>query len=303
MLVFKIMRNFLLVVLLLFFIKYFFIDIIKVDSSSMSPTIQKGDRVLYVKTFFTPFFRWALQSKPGQIILFQYPHPMSGQGCLRIAGIPHDKLSITNGILTSSTSPHNSINAHISAEDLLPAEFSPRDNFSIYTIPKQGDTILFQNCTQRDYIFLFSILRQENPTEDFELQPMLYSNDSLNNEFVIKQFSLYEGPFNAIPDSLRSNWFFWDKLKAYLKATHTNKNLFLTFLILNNKTPLTSYIIKHNYYFLISDNWIKGYDSRYFGPLSSEKMLGTIFCILWSYDSDQPLFKRFRLSRTIKFIH
>ncbi|MFY0715239.1 signal peptidase I [Seonamhaeicola sp. NFXS20] len=61
--------------------------------------------------------------------------------------------------------------------------------------------------------------------------------------------------------------------------------------------PITSYTFKKNYYFMLGDNRKQSRDSRYFGFLPEEKIIGKATCILFSNKDD-----RFQWSRSFKSI-
>ena len=54
---------------------------------------------------------------------------------------------------------------------------------------------------------------------------------------------------------------------------------------LNNK-QVTTYVFKHDYYFMMGDNRHDSYDSRYLGMIPKELMIGKVSCVLFSNKDD-----------------
>ncbi|MBN2572051.1 MAG: signal peptidase I [Ignavibacteriales bacterium] len=81
-----------------------------------------------------------------------------------------------------------------------------------------------------------------------------------------------------------------------------NKEVFID----GNKT--NTYKVKNDYYFLMGDNRDDCKDSRFFGFVKREEIIGQPFLIFWSWDTDIPfsdifdLIGSIRLGRIIKFI-
>ena len=127
----------------------------------------------------------------------------------------------------------------------------------------------------------------------------------INNEFLIKDFSLYKGVFSGIPDSLDNNPFFWERLSLYLERTAADTqsaSVNLTIVDQNNE-DIIRYRVKNNSVFLTSDNWDEGLDSRYFGPVPISSITGRIIFVLWSLDPDaESFFNKIRPRRILKFI-
>ena len=48
--------------------------------------------------------------------------------------------------------------------------------------------------------------------------------------------------------------------------------------------PIREYIFKHDHYFVIGDNMDVSHDSRYFGLVNDEMIIGKVLFIYWSMD-------------------
>lgn len=74
--------------------------------------------------------------------------------------------------------------------------------------------------------------------------------------------------------------------------------------------PAKTYIIKKNYYFMLGDNRDDSADSRFWGYVPEDLIIGEPLIIYWSWDKEIPMFpdviKKFssvRLNRIAKLIH
>ncbi len=302
MAIYRSIKQLLGIVLFGLIIKFAFCDTFLIKSDQMEPVIQNGDRVILSRTPTTVPLKWISPLTHSDLIIFNYPHHSKKPGNLRIAGKPGDNVIIQEGILSILNKPGLSFVHKHSEEETLPKEYSPRDNMGHYRIPKKGESIALDTLSIRDFIFLYSMILQENPKKHYTFQPRLFIDDSLSNEYFIKDFPLYAGSFNAIPDSLFTNWFFWDRLKAYLIASNNDNKMRIAFSILDDEVPIVNYTIRKSFYFLISDSWCTGYDSRYWGPVAATAIEGKIVGILWSFAPDASGIKSLRGRRICKII-
>jgi signal peptidase I len=70
----------------------------------------------------------------------------------------------------------------------------------------------------------------------------------------------------------------------------------------NGKNTAT-YVFKKNYYFVLGDNFYNSYDSRYWGFVPEDNIIGEVKRILFSINPDKAGFKKFRFSRFFKTVH
>ncbi len=284
-------------------VKLTLLDTVAIRTDQMMPTLGDGDRALFSRTAYAAPLSWFARSRRHAPVVFRHPQDGDGMGCLRIAGLPGDIVSISNGSLSVLNEP---LVPHLGKDDsteTLPADYSPRDWLDPFYLPKPGDTFRLDTLALRDFIFLWAVIRQENPSAKYALQPWLHIDDSLFNDYFITEFSLYQGPFSAIPDELANRWFFWNRLQQYLADAMPEKEVRLTFSVLRGGSAVTSYRVRRPYYFLVADNWRDGFDSRYFGPIARPLIKGTVVCILWSIDPERGILSGIRGERTCRMVH
>ena len=299
---YRIVKQLALIILIALIIKYAFCDTVLIETDQMTPVIQNGDRVILSKSKYASPLKVLSSPRHKELIVFDHPHFADKVSCLRIAGKPGDGITIQNGILSIIDKPDLSFAQKPANEETLPAEYSPRDTMQLFRIPKTGDDIDMDTLCIRDFIFLYLMIKQENPENNYTLQPLLYIDDSLTNDYIIRDFSLYTGKFSAISDTFYADWFFWNRLEAYLSSIYMDGKIELTFTLLENQSPIKHYTVKKDFYFLLSDNWCKGFDSRYFGPIIETAIKGKVVGILWSFTPPTSGTRALRIRRIFKII-
>lgn len=70
-----------------------------------------------------------------------------------------------------------------------------------------------------------------------------------------------------------------------------------------NGAPATSYTFKMNYYWMMGDNRHNSADSRYWGFVPEDHVVGKAVFIWLSLDKDQPFYNKIRWSRLFSFVH
>lgn len=263
------------------FIKFSFIESTSIRSDQMLPTIYPGDRILVFKTLSLPILRDLFRLSPNQPALFEFPESSRKRNCLRVAGVPGDTISIDSGLVKNYTSLFKPPKSN-PALDILPADYTPRDFMDPYIIPRPGAILNLDSMKIRDLFFAISLIRQELPEEKIHITAKVMIDDTVTSDYIIKGFSLYSGVLPEIPDSLQNYWFFWIQLENYLKSQHPDNRASLTFDVKRQNNGIHTYTVKKRHYFLLADNWVSGYDSRYFGLVVQSFFIGRPFMIWWS---------------------
>jgi hypothetical protein len=151
-----------------------------------------------------------------------------------------------------------------------------------FRLPERGHEYRLDSLTQRDFVFAASMRAQEYPRRDHDVHATLFVDGIPSNEYIIKNFLLYEGTFDSIPDSLDFDWFFWDRLRDNLRYSLENREVRLQFALMENGKKVEAYRVRHWFLFLLADNWESGFDSRYFGPVSAARLRAGVPLVLWS---------------------
>jgi len=95
--------------------------------------------------------------------------------------------------------------------------------------------------------------------------------------------------------NLTKHTVFW--YKDILRYENPNSRIKDSPLVIDDKTIL-HYTFKHNYYFMLGDNFYNSNDSRYWGFVPDENIVGKAVIILFSYGEEG-----FRWNRILKIIH
>lgn len=263
------------------FLKFFVCDSVRVDGSQMEPTVLSGDRILMLKApYAAPVLKKFFDVENNLTVA---SHPESGGVCtiLRIAALSGDTVSIDAGQFYRNCCAVDAIRKDTALYKLLPADCSPADFMAPYRVPAPGDTIAFAGLTLRNLIFAYAALRQEK--SNISLKAFAMAGDSIIAGYRIKDFPLYNGAIDSIPEEFSDDWFFWDRLREYMAANAEDADAppQLAFSVFKGAKEITGFRVKKRYLFLMGDNWTGAEDSRYFGPVRLDNVRGRPVMRLW----------------------
>jgi len=281
-------------------IKFFVIDAVKINGAQMEPAVMSGDRLLIFKTpYITPGIRNGF-IRPEKTVVAAFPD-RSANTILRIAATSGDIISIDEGQFYRNGQPIEKFHKDTEAFSIIPAEYSPADFMPPFKLPESGDSITFADLDMRDFIFAYSILRQEK--SKIRIKPFIVRDSSVIDDYEISDFALYSGPVSEIPDSLSADWFFWDRLQEFFKITAGDeKSAQIAFSVFKGNREVTGFRVKKQYVFLIGDNWNGAKDSRYFGPVVISNIQGSAFLALWGSRVDDEGKRRWDWGRVFRLI-
>ncbi|RZK59241.1 MAG: signal peptidase I [Pedobacter sp.] len=295
---FSILYIFFFVVFLAIFIRVFLIEIYTINSSSMENAIEKNDKVIISKLHYGPlvslsfidipwvgpilksvgFNKQSTSSlrlkgfsniKRNDIVLFQRPN--SNFLVKRCVGLPGETIKIYNDVLI--------INQKVLKE--------PPTVKNLYHIAFGNSQVMLAkinhthiNITGK-FLFKDSIQLQAYLTNQEKLQLCQLTP---SKHFAMKKKSLYKwnkslnwnnidfGPMLAPKRGTRIKW---TKFNYY-----TYFGLVMTFEGVPNidlsQIYLKDYIFKKNYYFFLGDNRSMSIDSRFWGLIPEEKIIGKV---------------------------
>jgi signal peptidase I len=290
------------VVCVVFIVKVFLADTILIRTDQMAPALCDGDRVVVLRLFAGPLLFGLFVPPRKSPVIVEKGRLLAFPACLRVAGRPGDSVVVSRGRLTVLGKPSVTFASKAPYEDLLPPDYSPRDSMPLYVVPKKGVTVVLDSLPARDFFFAASLIRQENPRHRYSVKPELFIDGAAAGPNVLSDFYLYKGRIDSVPAAHEYDWFFWARAKDYLVNSLPGKEVYLTFSLLENGAKLYRYAFSKSCIFLLADDWQKGFDSRFFGPVISSSVKGRVFCVLWSFGKDPGGKTRFRIGRLLKII-
>lgn len=291
-----------LVLLAISLVKFFILDIVLIRTDQMSPTLLDGDRVLVLRLASAwPLSLLNLHGRKSPVIienkrLFDVP------ACLRIAARSGDSVCVSGGRLVVLNKPSVTFSSKAAYEELLPPDYSPRDSMGTYVLPRRGTTAILDSLSARDFFFAASLIRQENPKRSFSVKPELSIDGAAAGSFFLSGFYLYKGSIDSVPAQHEFDWFFWDRVRDYCVNSLPGKDVTLSFSLSKDGSKLYRYTFSKSCIFLCADDWQKGFDSRFFGPVLSSSVKGRVVCVLWSFGKDPEGKTHFRIGRLFKII-
>lgn len=300
--VYRVVKFFVVLIAFTLGVKYLVLDTVLMKTDQMGPTLLEGDRVCMLRIPFLGLIGRRSAPARSAPVIFEHPLFQKKLECLRVAGLPGDSMVISRGRFLFANRQSAALGRQLADDDVLPIEFAPRDSMEPYRIPRRGDTIDLDSLTLRDFFYTCAMIKQENPRASCRMNADLFIDGKQSNDFKITGFPLYKGVFDSVPNEREYDWFFWNRLKEYYTHFLTGKNVALTFRISKNGVRIFRYCLKENFVFLLADDWRKGYDSRYYGPVRASSMKGRVICVLWSIRRPEKGIGSLRMDRIIKII-
>ncbi|MBD3347387.1 MAG: signal peptidase I [Chitinivibrionales bacterium] len=283
-------------------VKLVFFDTVAVTTNLMAPSLIAGDRVLVSKLAYSFPFKLFFEPKINSIVIMRDPSMPEKFFSYRLAALPGDSVYIDQGVFHNASRPDMEYLSSIEPEDIVPPDFSPRDYLQPLKLPRKGDEIHLDSLQLRDLIFTISMIRQENPDNEYAVKARIFIDGKEEKAFELEDFTLFDGKLDSIPPTFHFNYFFWDRLKAYLINTNKESDVELAVFCEENGKRLFKYKLKKSYIFLLSDDWQRGYDSRFIGPRMLSSVKGRVRFVLWSFKPGEPFFKALRTNRIMKII-
>jgi len=257
---------FIVTVFLAVALRVFVVSLYHVSSVSMEPVLLSGDVIIVSKTSYGPRL----------LKLSSYQKNKNAEYC-RLKG----RRGIKEGDIVVFSMPlHNSI----SEFDNINTAGSVAKR--IFCLP--GDTVLIENNMGRN-----------DGITHFQIENQLFPYDSSLHWTLEKYGPLY------VPSKGDS-----------IKLTEKNKQWYAEILQLENPggqvidsafaangKNITTYVFKKNYYFVLGDNFYNSFDSRFWGFVPEENIIGEVKGILFSINPDKAGFRKFRFNRFFKTVH
>jgi len=265
-------------------IKTFFIDAFNIPSASMENTLLPGDFILINKAAYsisTPHYITILN-----LWLDSYP----------IVKIKHPD---RNDVVVFKFPGY-------------PNEFTPSENSSYIKriIGLPGDTVQIKN----ESVFINNnlvrapedaLFRLNNSTEDLREDPRIYPfNNGWRNDNYGPIIVPQKGDTLKLSNNNIAEW------QALIDRELGHKAVSVEGSVINiDDKAIRQYVLQKNYYFVLGDNREDSMDSRYWGFVPEDYIIGKAFIVYWSWDSYKSVndWKDFlaplRLNRIFKFIN
>jgi signal peptidase I len=277
----KLIKILISVLILALILKIFVVDAFKIPTGSMKDTLLEGDFLLVNKTAYSI-------STPHQI-------PFLGE-----------RLSRTELIKTGKPEFNDVIAFEIPANIYDPAS----EEYSVLIkriIGLPGDTIeikdqeLYINREKYRTPSFIKINLNESPIENVNKDLFPY-----NNKWSLENYGPIVVPQKGMKVELDpKNILLWQNS---INTDYGSKVISVEGTVITlNKQPIRDYIFERDYYFVLGDNRKNSIDSRYFGYIPEEWIIGKAFMIYWSQIPTQSagisdFFHSIRFSRLMQSI-
>jgi signal peptidase I len=284
-------------IMALIFIIYI-IQAFKIPSGSMEDSLLVGDFLLGLKFLYgAPVLPYSYKKfpaitspKPGDVVIFTYPGADKKDYIKRCVAGPgqtvetHGERLLIDG--KEFVLPPRGKFIRNGELDKRISEYKP------LRIPAKGDVIRPADCELREFLFLKSLIHQENPSDSVRVDFQLYIDGKFSNDQpipLINPINQQETtiPFNDLPWST-DDWTRVDNDLSFIKSLFPAHAVEIKRLLQLDGKPVNSYTVKHDNYFMMGDNRDNSLDSRYWGYLDRNFVKAKAFILYFSLDKDIP---------------
>ncbi len=245
--------------LVAFFLKTFVVEAFRIPSASMENTLRIGD-FLFVNKFIygaeTPKYLPFTNVEIPHFRLWALVHPRRGD--VIVFEYPGDR---------DETKPQGNI------------------NYIKRCIAISGDTLLIQNKTVfvNNREFLLPAQSPYTPPSDFlprESMDMIFpKGSSFNPDYYGPIVVPFKGMVLNISNGSIEQW------QTFIEREGHRVNTDGTGMVTIDGIPRTQYIVERDYLFTMGDNRNNSLDSRYWGFVPEENIVGKAMFVYWSWDT------------------
>ena len=152
----------LVAVILATFVRTWVLQVFKIPTASMQETLLVGDHILVNKFIYAngledPVLAPHRPVRRGDVVVFKWPPDPSRDFIKRCVGLPGDRIELRDKVLYVNDRPAEE-SAYVHFEDprtfpnalFLPDEYRLRDNFGVYTVPRDHLFVLGDNRDRSD---------------------------------------------------------------------------------------------------------------------------------------------------------
>jgi signal peptidase I len=247
--------------LVVLFLQSFFIQGYSTPTSSMENTILIGDKMFFNQFIYGP-------SSPRTIPFTEIRLPY-----FRLPAISEPK----RGDIVNFEFPGNREEVHVAFVQYLKR-----------LIGEPGDTIRIINKA----LYVNGILFSNPPDSKFIARGMQPAGAPNYNIFP-KGSGWNEDNYGPLVVPRKGNVVtlnkdVYERWDTFIKREGHNPQLLPDGTIKIDGVPQTKYIVEHNYYFMMGDNRDNSLDSRFWGFVPRENIIGKALITYWSWDSNIP---------------
>jgi len=256
---------FVAIVLLAVALRIFVVSLYQVSSVSMEPVLLSGDVIIVSKTSYGPRL----------LKLSSYLKNKTVEYC-RLKG----RRGIREGDIVVFSMPLHNISSEFESPNAAGCVAK-----RILCLP--GDTVIIDN----------NMISNDGVTR-FLIENQLFPHDSSLHWTLEKYGPLYVPAKGDSIELTEKNKHWYAEI---LQLENPGGKVIDSAFAANGKN-ITTYVFKKNYYFVLGDNFYNSFDSRFWGFVPEENIIGEVKGILFSINPDKVGFRKFRFNRFFKTV-
>ncbi len=270
----RLIKIFLWTLLLAIILKSFFVEAYRIPTSSMEKTLLPGDFIFVNKAAYsisTPRHLPILGTKVRSLNLISFSKPSRGD------------------IIIFEFLEHKEGNKIIRANYIKRVVGLPGDTLQIINniVYINGKTFLDDN---------------KNLSTEKKKDVMDNKIFSVNGDWDGKDYGPVIIPYKGL--KVEINFKTIDKIGPLINREYEKKVVSVEGSVINIEgKPVRTYTFKQDHYFVMGDNRQISMDSRYWGTIPENLIIGKAELIYWSMDPDLSVFKSIRFGRLFKVIN
>ena len=268
----------------------------------------------YLNWIELPYYRFPGLGKieRNDVVVFNYPREMDRPIDLktyyvkRCVGLPGDTLNINNTRLTINNKiTDNKINLQ-HRYFLKTSQFINKRIFRKYKIYRYSKTVngYYVHCNEN----IAKRLKNESFIDDVQIQTLLFEESNYSvfpNSNNLKWNIDFYGPL-VVPKKGEKIFLNQKNIEIYgstILDYENNSNIkFENNSILIDNNPIEEYTFKQNYYFMMGDNRHNSEDSRFWGFVPEDHVVGEASFIWLSLEANESFLNKIRWNRYFKII-
>lgn len=289
-----------LLVALIILVKHGVFKPTMITSNSMSNTLEKGDYTI-LNQWQKPFLGNNIQIKNNQVLAFHYPldkGPVEEKMVYikRCVGLPGDSLIINEGKIEGNTLLNLKFDYIVDdPEHQINQEFLKKYNLNIEE--KRLNNLCLLSMDEQQIKTLLEVFPSMEPKiisqHQNEFDPTIFPSDT-----SIKWNRDFYGPI-YVPKSGDQINLNMKNISLYKKIIETYENHKLEVLddsVLIDGASVETFTFRENYYFFMGDNRHQSIDSRHWGFVPEDHLIGTCTRVLFNIEnpSAKRIFKSIR---------